>query len=356
MDTDVHWVWGRAAMRTLAAAGALLLLVSLTATAQTTATPESFVVTVQILSPHASSDNELEVRLSRENGVVLETVRARLQERFDFQVGFRGNYYIELDVPGYKKVRRLVEVADARRDLDAQIMLEAQAEIVQVTPSNLTGEKGVVHATEMSQSESVLKDLKEAQAKLQKGAVDEAQSLLQSLVLEAPVSYDAHKDLGIAYQQGHRYPEAEREFQIALKLRPQSAEPLIYLGGLYLEQTEVASSDPAKAAEALDKANNVLEQAAALNPQAAFARYLLGVVHLKQGRFTEAEEQLVKTLELEPRLGDARLALANIAIRLRNWPRALAQLEAYLKENPHAPVRDNVVEIRTQLERMLSGG
>jgi hypothetical protein len=57
-------------------------------------------------------------------------------------------------------------------------------------------------------------------------------------------------------------------------------------------------------------------------------------------------------LQMDPKLGDIRLALANVYVRVQDWVKALDQLDSYLRENPKAVDRNRVVEMRARVERV----
>jgi tetratricopeptide (TPR) repeat protein len=153
----------------------------------------------------------------------------------------------------------------------------------------------------------------------------------------------------MAYELSGRHREAEKEFQIARDLRPSSAAPLISLASLYLEQLE---SGTGKNSALLHDAREALLGAVQLSPEAAFGHYLLGVANYKAALYGEAQKNLVRALELEPKLGTARLALANLHLRLQDWSAALLQMEAYLKGNPNAPDREQIQAKRAQVEEL----
>jgi tetratricopeptide (TPR) repeat protein len=86
-----------------------------------------------------------------------------------------------------------------------------------------------------------------------------------------------------------------------------------------------------------------------LKPDAAFAYYLMGVTYYKSAFYEDAEDNLKRALEPEPRLGHARLALANVYIRIQEWPNPLEQLDTFLKEHPNAEGRAEIEATRGKL-------
>jgi len=153
------------------------------------------------------------------------------------------------------------------------------------------------------------------------------------------------------YQRSQRFSYAEREYQYARDLRPQSAVPLIHLAGLNLQRIEAGDTSSVPPLVVLEQTRNLLLKAIQLNSTTGFARYLLGVTYYKLGQYSDSETTLVRALELEPKLSDIRLALANVYIRLQDWSKALTNLDTYLKENPKAVDRDQILATRSKVER-----
>ena len=60
-------------------------------------------------------------------------------------------------------------------------------------------------------------------------------------------------------------------------------------------------------------------------------------------------ELLLQAMALAPGLGYARLALANVYIKMQEWSNAIAQLDAYLATNPRADSRIEVEAMRSKV-------
>jgi tetratricopeptide (TPR) repeat protein len=155
------------------------------------------------------------------------------------------------------------------------------------------------------------------------------------------------------------FREAEAEYNKARDLRPTSAAPLVSLGALYMQEAD-ATIHPLPGiagvivpGENLDiilsDAREVLEEAIKLKPDASFAYYLLGVAHFRGDSFAKSEENLRRSLALEPRLRWARLALGNLYMRQNKWTEALAELDAYLVEFKRVSNRVDVEDVRKKV-------
>jgi len=160
---------------------------------------------------------------------------------------------------------------------------------------------------------------------------------LEAVVKEAPDFYDAHNALGVVYQELNRFRDAEREFNVASTLNPESALPWANLGNLYVKENNLSAAEKS------------LLVAVSLNSQSAVAFYLLGLAYYKANFNAEAEKNLLRALDLEPHMPAARLALLNLYARLERWDSALENLDAYLAENPKAPNRAELQAARVKV-------
>jgi Tfp pilus assembly protein PilF len=344
-----------AAMRRLATVIFSVLLVAGLASAQSDLRSGPYILEGLIITPHSSPDSEFEVRLINDGGVLVASVLTHTQEHFYFRGLPGGVYYVEADIGGFKPVRQRVDFNGTARETSLPITLE-EAPVASGASHGMTDDNDVVSVSELSRSPQLMKQLQEATKKLQNGDFNGARTRLEAILTTAPDLYDAHKYLGTAYQQGHRFDDAEKQFELARGLRPQSAAPLIHLGSLYLDEIESGTVTKTPQTDVLDKARRVLLRAIELSPGVAFARYLLGVAYYKSGSYSDAESSLIRALDLDPHLGSIRLALANVYIRVQDWSKALSNLDTYLKDNPRCADREHIVETRARIERIANAG
>jgi len=104
----------------------------------------------------------------------------------------------------------------------------------------------------------------------------------------------------------------------------------------------------------LDDALSVLAQAVKIKPDAAFAYYLLGIAEVRGHNSMKGEEHLKKSLELEPKLRWARLALGNLYVRQGRLKDAIAQFDTYLKEYKKMANTPEVQQVRAKVAEQLA--
>jgi predicted Zn-dependent protease len=98
---------------------------------------------------------------------------------------------------------------------------------------------------------------------------------------------------------------------------------------------------------------DLLDEAIRMRPLSAIAHYYLGAANYKSMFLEEAEASLRRAQDLDPRMGMTRLMLANVLIKQNRWEEGLAELGAYLKENPKASDRAAIEKMRETITKGL---
>jgi Tfp pilus assembly protein PilF len=335
----------------------VLLLLSLAGSAAAREGARHFIVTGQVVIPPPYIAEPFEILLFQQGGRPVDQVRSS-EGRFRFEGLSEATYFIVVNLPGFDPVRQRVTTGGPLEEIVANIVLSPREKTVVVESVDLSGElDNVVDVVDLQRrgSDKLLDQLARANQELKDGKPVDATHRLEAVIKKAPDLYEARKSLGAAYQHLGRYREAETEFTAARRLRPESAAPLLNLGSLYLQEADASTTGgPADVGQLLRQAFENLQAAVAINPAAAFGHYLLGIALYKSNSYQDAEDKLKHALALEPRLGHARLALANLYIRSQQWGKALSQIDAYLKEQPNAPDRDEVTALRSRIESLLA--
>ena len=128
-----------------------------------------------------------------------------------------------------------------------------------------------------------------------------SKSAIDTLLAAHPDSARAHQALAENYFVLRQMPQAEKEYQEALRLRPE-------LPGLHLELGQVyANSAQWPKAEAEFRAETKLR------PGNAEAAYRLGAALLQQGKATEALEELKRANDLKPDMPETLYSLGKAA-------------------------------------------
>jgi len=125
---------------------------------------------------------------------------------------------------------------------------------------------------------------------------------------------------GVSFERSDRWPDAERDFQAALKINPDRADVLNYLGYSWIEK-----------GQHVDQAVQMLEKARALRPMDGFIADSVGWAYFRLGRFQDAVRTLEEAVQLAPgaadvndHLGDAYWRVGRKIDAKYQWQHALA--------------------------------
>ncbi|MCX5834786.1 MAG: tetratricopeptide repeat protein, partial [Deltaproteobacteria bacterium] len=126
------------------------------------------------------------------------------------------------------------------------------------------------------------------------------QTLLEGLTM-APANADLHYRLGVLYEKTDRFNESMKQMEEVLKIEPESAEALNFIGYSYADR-----------GIKLQEAEDMIKKALELRPGDGYITDSLGWVYFKQNRTDEAVKYLEEALRILPEdpaiaehLGDA---------------------------------------------------
>ena len=154
----------------------------------------------------------------------------------------------------------------------------------------------------------------------------DAETLYRDTLEKNPDSWMAHNQLGNILVRSGRASEAIPEYEAALRLRPDVAEPHLSHG------VALFRSDPSKISEAIAE----FETALRINPKWAEAHVDLGnvLMHIP-GRIPDATAEFEASLRLDPNLASAHNSMGNaLAQTPGRTGDAIAQYEEALRINP----------------------
>lgn len=189
-----------------------------------------------------------------------------------------------------------------------------------------------------------------------KGNLAAAREHLEAAIRIEPGFFNAHNSLAVLFHKLSQYDEAEKEYREAAKLNPRSVAPYVNLASLHIEEAVLKSPREGWSARSLlNDALSNLNKAFEIQPGAPLAHYLSGIIYYVTGFDEESESHLQKALANG---GDtmiaARLVLAEIYLRLKEWDGVVVQLDDYLEQLPFAPNRARIRSVRTAAAEKLT--
>lgn len=160
---------------------------------------------------------------------------------------------------------------------------------------------------------------------LQAGMSDAAKAALENALKLRPDDPAYLLGYGIAWLRKGDLFEAEKVFRRLIQLQPNSEPAQVHLGYVLLNQKKY------------DEARLWLEKSARSASPMPEVFYYLGLVAQEQNDDAKAIELFERTVQKLPNYAHARIALGSSYIKMRNYPRAKAELETAVKLDPEEP-------------------
>ena len=159
-----------------------------------------------------------------------------------------------------------------------------------------------------------------------RGLFARAEQAYRQALQEAPANPQYHYYLGVALHAQSRFDEAQTQFEKALEIKPDYAGPHIALGKmLYDVHGKV------------DKARRLLNTALQLAPEATEARYILGLIHQREGQWQEAIDSFAAIAAADSTHLQARTQLGLAYLQQGDYQQAAEHLRQITSLNPHEP-------------------
>jgi tetratricopeptide (TPR) repeat protein len=160
------------------------------------------------------------------------------------------------------------------------------------------------------------------------------EALARHNIEKDPADFEAHYNLAAMLQAANKLDDAMREYELALRLRPNDAAANNAMGAALL-----ASGQPGKAVA-------YLSQALKTHPDYFPAHYNLGNALAAQEDFAGATEQFRLALQLQPDDADAEANLGSALAEMGRFSEAKSHFEHALQLNPnHTLAKENLEEL-----------
>jgi len=154
------------------------------------------------------------------------------------------------------------------------------------------------------------------------GKLDEAEVVFNEILEIQPGVAEVYRNLGYVHAQRKDWANAEISYQTALDLRPGDPEFVAALAQMYNDSGQK------------EKAVELMNQAAAENPEDASAQLNQGIFLLSSGQTAEAAAAFEAALAADPSVAEAHYHLGTILVGQGKVPEAVEHLEAYVASNP----------------------
>jgi Tfp pilus assembly protein PilF len=152
----------------------------------------------------------------------------------------------------------------------------------------------------------------------------------QELARDDPSSYQAHELLAEAFESQGKWDDAEREYRGILSQNPNLPGIHFRLGRLLLSK---ANASPDAASEAKQEFVQELQ----IDPKNAGAEYVLGEMARQGQQWVEAADHFSRATKLDPTFGEAFLGLGMALLGEKQYGDAVAPLQTAVKLEPKNP-------------------
>ena len=259
--------------------------------------------------------------------------------RFLFRRLSPGNYMITIDGgDAYEDVNEQTNIIQAGRSMGSTEQIIPI--LIRLKPKAGESIRPEVINAELASVPKPAVDLYNSALKFaQEGKNNEAIEKLNEAVSLHPNFLLAFNELGVQYQKLNELEKAAEALQSALKIKQTAFAPLVNLGIVLVRMKR------------FPEAEVVLQAALKENDKSAIAHYYLGRALAYRGKFDDAEKELTQAITLGgDQMKEAHRYLGAIHHARGDTPKAIAQLETYLRIAPKADDAEQVRQLIKQLK------
>jgi tetratricopeptide (TPR) repeat protein len=272
------------------------------------------------------------VRLETEEGQRVAEQPVNSAGEFYFSYVPKRPYVLVVTAEGFEPYRQTLDVSATANDIIANITLSPLGK--------LASEKTSPPALSDAQAPKEAKrEYENAQKALQSHKLGDTRKHLEAAVRQYPCYARAQTDLGLLLSDQKDYKGSEAALRTSIKCDPGYLDAYSALGALL------------NAEKRYDEAEAVLEQAVRQAPGSWQFHFQMGVAEYGLKRYDEAEQNYRKAQSListpEPELN---AKLADVYLRKNDFPKAYAEMQNYLKAEPHGALAPRIKDIMKQME------
>jgi tetratricopeptide (TPR) repeat protein len=246
-----------------------------------------------------------------------------------------GNYEIEVRAQGYRDGRESVQLSVGPNS-GVFINLEPRHEI----PKPAIVEP--LSAEEQQAPEEAKERYKKGVEAHRERKPQESRTHFEEAIRLFPRFASAHSGLGVVLLQSGDISGAQAAFEAAIEINPNFAAPRVYLGALH------------NALHRYREAVEHLRLATVLRPQSWMAHFEISRSFWALGDLDRAEEHILRAHELQKKVPQVHLMLANVYVARNNTAAALKEMDEVLALSPDGPMADLVRQRRAELTARVS--
>lgn len=279
--------------------------------------------------------NQATVTLTRVGGAPLQNTITDSTGNFYFSDLPAGNYEIDVRAQGYRDTRESVQLTIGPNSGVSINLQPRQEEAKPVVIEPLSAE-------EQQAPEGAKEQYKKGVESYRERRLDESRAYFEEAIRLFPRFASAHSGLGIVLLQLGDTAGAQAAFETAIEINSNFAPPRVYLGALH------------NAFHRYQEAVEHLRTAVILRPSSWMAHFELSRSLWALGDLAGAEQHVLRAHELQKRVPQVHLMLANVYVARNNPAAAVKEMDEVLALTPDGPLADLVRQRRTELTAQLS--
>lgn len=192
-------------------------------------------------------------------------------------------------------------------------------------------------------SRKAVRAFEKGTALLVKGDPQASLPYFRIVIEEAPSSFRPYHNLGLALYLLGQIDSSAQAFQKAIDLTNGAFAPSLFgLSMIHYRRAEFL------------QAESLIRQGLFVEPASAVGKYCLGLVQYSLGRIADAQHSTLEALALDPGETDAYVLLAHIHDRQHDPSAVLADIQNYLRLDPHGALQSDALDLLHRAQQILS--
>jgi Tfp pilus assembly protein PilF len=291
----------------------------------------------QVFWPDGRPADRIVVRLRSDKLVFMDEQMTDPTGKFDFDGLTPTTYVLSIEGQGFKPYSKFIDISMSKMSNEfITLQPEHPLDTKTVPPE---GAGAVVNAREAEIPTAARKEYEAGQKLLaeKKDAEGSIKHFVKAIQLYDKYS-QAQLALGLVYLDLGNYDEAQNRLQRANELNPDAPGGYLALGTMFNRQKKY------------EDAEKTLTHGLELKPDVAEGQYELAKAYWAMQRWQDAEPHAQKAAALAPDMAPVHVLLGNIALRHQDSTAAVKEFKQYLVIDPNGPMAGGVKQMIQKIE------
>jgi tetratricopeptide (TPR) repeat protein len=278
-------------------------------------------------------------------GAPMDSVYTDSSGTFGFHNLGPNSYYVTVNDDHYEPLRRQVVIDPVQQSptvyLELTLVPKKKEKPDAAAPSSANGSnRNLVDVHEYLQNfpKPAVKEFEKGIKADAEGKPDDGIKHYLKAVAIAPNFYVAHDNLGSDYLSKSDFANARKEFARVIELNQSDSAAYFNLSNVCMLTGQMAD------------AQQNLNEGLRRQPDSAFGQFLLGSLNMRLQKYPLAEVALLRAIQVDPTMAQARLQLVNLLLQQGRKEAAVAQLHEFVSTLPDSPFTPQAKQVLQKLE------